>query len=466
VTWIAARQVTMSRRYFFNGGEYSRYDIGQDPVDIAFSPSVSCNWPALPTRLPYRPHLPLRFPVRLELTEEVSTPFSTGRFSQLVRSGQATQAITEAIHSGVVDAVRLTDMVFYARHPELNGRKIRPEEHALTHDWLQIRASVVQPALSRWHRTRGGPSSAAPASITVTQAPSGPAFLGLDTFGLDGNKIRNWAQARDAASINFAIFRSNWGTSIDTAFHVEWQRMKDAGLVRGAFLFLRFPHPQLDRKYGSPADPVAQATALTKTLPLGLIEHGDFPPALDVEFPGGRGLTGMSAEKCLQQVRTAWRVLKNYYGVAPIIYTSERVWREELRNLPASDLLESPLWLAYYPFKKGPARRGAIINRVAPPVPSPWGDSTNWWIHQYQGDATGLPGFALGNVDMNRFNSMITGAIGDRVLWVQRRLGIAQSGSYDTMTQNALRVFQRRNSLSENAIIDPRTFAHLCWSNP
>lgn len=72
-------------------------------------------------------------------------------------------------------------------------------------------------------------------------------------------------------------------------------------------------------------------------------------------------------------IRSAWRVLKNYYGVAPVIYTSERVWREELRNLPASDLIESPLWLAYYPFKKGLAHRDAIVNRIAPPVPSPLG---------------------------------------------------------------------------------------------
>ena len=99
-----------------------------------------------------------------------------------------------------------------------------------------------------------------------------------------------------------------------------------------------------------------------------------------------------------------------------------------------------------------------------PPVPRPWGDSTNWWIHQYQGDARGLPGFR--QVDMNRFNTTVKGATGDRIKWMQRRLGIAESGTFDTGTETAVRAFQRRNGLSADAVIDPRTFAFLCWSNP
>jgi hypothetical protein len=51
---------------------------------------------------------------------------------------------------------------------------------------------------------------------------------------------------------------------LDSAFPSEWQRMKNAGLPRGAYLFLRFPHPKFDRKYGRPADPVTQATLLRR----------------------------------------------------------------------------------------------------------------------------------------------------------------------------------------------------------
>jgi hypothetical protein len=55
-------------------------------------------------------------------------------------------------------------------------------------------------------------------------------------------------------------------------------------------------------------------------------------------------------------------VFKSYYKVAPMIYTSERVWREELSNLPAPDLTESPLWLKHYPCQP---RENASILRVA-----------------------------------------------------------------------------------------------------
>jgi len=53
-----------------------------------------------------------------------------------------------------------------------------------------------------------------------------------------------------------------------------------------------------------------------------------------------------------------------------------------------------------------------------------------------------------------------------RVKWVQRRLGIAQSGTFDAAMETALRAFQDNKSLVANGVIDPRTFAFLCWSNP
>ena len=98
-------------------------------------------------------------------------------------------------------------------------------------------------------------------------------------------------------------------------------------------------------------------------------------------------------------------------------------------------------------------------------VPRPWGDATNWWIHQYQGDALGLPGFT-GTVDMNRFATTAPGARGDRVKWMQRRLGIAQSGAFDATTEAALRAFQATNGVAATGVVDLATFALLCWANP
>jgi lysozyme len=282
-------------------------------------------------------------------------------------------------------------------------------------------------------------------------------IFGIDTASVAGNKNPDWTKAKATGPINFAIIRSNYGTTPDAAFARDWPQLKQAGLVRGAYLFLRFPR-------GSQPAPTPEAQAAAAIATIGDLEAGDLPPAVDVEFPGnGRSETGLSAQECLDGVRAACAALKENYGVAPLIYTSARVWRDDLGNAPADDLTESPLWLARYFFKAGPARRDAAAfadGKRDPPVPPPWGDAGNWWIHQYQGDATKFPGFT-GKVDMNRFNVVFLGARGARVSWVQRRLAIADSGRFDSATEDAVRGFQDDNDLVSDGVIGPRTFAYL-----
>ena len=105
-------------------------------------------------------------------------------------------------------------------------------------------------------------------------------ILGLDTASVAQNRNPNWVKAKMAAKIEFAIIRSNWGTYPDPVFARDWPKIKQAGMVRGAYLFLRFP----TRKSPQAPDPVAQAKALIKKV--GKLEEGDLPPSLDVEFPG------------------------------------------------------------------------------------------------------------------------------------------------------------------------------------
>jgi GH25 family lysozyme M1 (1,4-beta-N-acetylmuramidase) len=295
-------------------------------------------------------------------------------------------------------------------------------------------------------------------------------IIGLDTASVGENQkpSPNWTEAK-AAGLRFAIIRSHWGTARDRVFQRDWPKLKAAAITRGAYLFLRFPHPKYKMK--APA-PRAQAQAFCDDV---VLEDGDLPPSLDVEFPGdkrfprksGRQLTGLSALECLDQVMEAFNVLKAHFGTAPIVYTSARVWEEELDNAPAPLLAACPLWLARYPFKKGPAvLDGALFadGKHSPPVPPPWGDGDNWWIHQYQGDAVGFPGLPTGNVDMNRFNSMFKGSTGARVSWVQQRLGLPQNGRFDAAMDAKLRAFQENAGLSPDGVIGPRTFARLCAS--
>ncbi len=65
-------------------------------------------------------------------------------------------AAATAIAAGERSENVLTNLVFAARHPELGGRAIRPGESALAAEWLQIRETLVRPAL----RGLGTPATA------------------------------------------------------------------------------------------------------------------------------------------------------------------------------------------------------------------------------------------------------------------------------------------------------------------
>jgi hypothetical protein len=70
------------------------------------------------------------------------------RFAELVSAGQAALAVTLAYQRGVHDINKLTNLVFFARHKELGGRAIRPDERDLVKQWLAIRDSIVKPTVA------------------------------------------------------------------------------------------------------------------------------------------------------------------------------------------------------------------------------------------------------------------------------------------------------------------------------
>ena len=289
-------------------------------------------------------------------------------------------------------------------------------------------------------------------------------IFGMDTASIAQNKDVSWQRAKAEGPISFAFLRAAWGTSTDTFFLQQWDPLKRAGIVAGVYVFLRFR----TEKHGEAPDPTTQAKAWIEILKDRIEAKKDLPPAIDVEFPGkGAAETGLKANQLLDGVREAWQVLADHFGVPPIIYTSGRVWRDDLENLPAPDLIESPLWLALYLCQSGkPAVRDAArVAKSSPKVPLPWGDKEAWFIHQYQGDAISLPGFPSGNVDMNRFHVITRGDSGGNVSWAQRRLGMGeQTGNFDDATEAKLRAFQSENGLSVDGVLGPKTFARLAWA--
>ncbi len=60
----------------------------------------------------------------------------------------AAPAVAAFAH-GERDPNQLADAVFYARHPELHGRRIAPAERRLVQEWIWIRDSVITPTLNQ-----------------------------------------------------------------------------------------------------------------------------------------------------------------------------------------------------------------------------------------------------------------------------------------------------------------------------
>lgn len=278
----------------------------------------------------------------------------------------------------------------------------------------------------------------------------------LDFADVDGNDYVKWPQVMEAcrragSRLGGAIFRASYGTLPDPTIGREWARARAVyGMITGAYLFLR------NRKEQPPTD---QVHVFANTV--GNITSADFVPVIDVED------SWPSAEAELEALHQAWSEMLAIYGVPPMLYDSGRVWREDLHNLPAGEMLESPQWVAkpwLRPVHSAPVLTPELFadGRYDPIVPVPWGDA-NWWLHQYQGDAFGIPGIT-NTVDLSRFNLMQEGATGRRVSWVQKRLGVTVDGIFGPVTASRLRTFQTGHGLEPDAVVGPLTFNRLCWT--
>ncbi len=287
-------------------------------------------------------------------------------------------------------------------------------------------------------------------------------IVGVDYASVDEDKTPDYAALRRAcaaagSTAGFAIMRGAYGTWADPVVQRDWRAASAAGLTCGAYLFLRLPV----RGYsGTPEDQVS-----TFARSVGTLTSADLVPILDVED------AGLAAQDELDLVHRAWSTMRSIYGVSPMIYTSNRVWVEDLDDLPAGEMVDSPLWLAKpWPW---PLRTVAQLSPVPfsdpanprdPVVPAPWG-ARNWWIHQYQGDALPVPGFTS-TVDLSRFRVMGggTGETGDRVAWLQRRIGAVVTRTFDAATAARVRSFQSAHGLVVDGVVGPRTFAAVAWS--
>ncbi len=104
---------------------------------------------------------------------------SLARLPALVRNalsqGYAAVAVRMLVGAGERDEGRLTDLVFYSRHPELSGRPLRADERELVREWVTVRDEIVRPLLlgAQSPIAAGARPPSPPAGASLAQTRSG-----------------------------------------------------------------------------------------------------------------------------------------------------------------------------------------------------------------------------------------------------------------------------------------------------
>jgi hypothetical protein len=74
--------------------------------------------------------------------------YLTGKNWARERTVEELKTLVRAIQMGLTDPGQLTDLIFYARHPEMHGVELTREHQALIDEWNAISALLVYPALN------------------------------------------------------------------------------------------------------------------------------------------------------------------------------------------------------------------------------------------------------------------------------------------------------------------------------
>ncbi|MBN2303740.1 MAG: LysM peptidoglycan-binding domain-containing protein [Anaerolineae bacterium] len=244
-------------------------------------------------------------------------------------------------------------------------------------DTLSSIASRVCKGLITWERIADDNHIANPNHIAVGQklvlkfkGASGGEIVrpvklakGIDVSHWQG-AVR-WGTVR-ANGVEFAFVKATEGDHFtDSRFADNWQGMKDAGIIRGAYHYFR-----------GDKDVNGQVERFLDTVDLTAL---DIAPVLDVE---GQGNEAVSNETMVSGVRTWLEAVAQRTGRTPLIYTAMGYWNAHLTN----QFGDYPLWVAHWGIE-------------SPALPKGWDDWTFW---QYS-DSGNLRGISSNVVDFNKF---------------------------------------------------------------
>lgn len=195
---------------------------------------------------------------------------------------------------------------------------------------------------------------------------------GIDVSKHQGNV--NWQNVKNAG-ISFAFARAiddATGNTADPKFARNWQGMKDAGIFRGAYHFLR------------PNRNTTTAANLFVSI-VGALGAGDLPPVIDVEVTGNA-----SVDNILDDIGNWIDIVEAALNRQVIIYANRPFWESTLGN--STRFSDHPFWIAHY------------TTAAQPRIPSAFPRYTFWQFSQ-----TGTVSGVSGNVDLDRFNGSMNG---------------------------------------------------------
>lgn len=196
----------------------------------------------------------------------------------------------------------------------------------------------------------------------IAVCPDGATTEGIDVSYYQG-KV-GW-EAVAGAGKAFAIARVNHGDFMDPEFDANWQGIRDAGIIRGAYQY-----------FDPGGDPVEQAQVFAEKV--GVLGPGDLPGVIDVE-----STDGLSGSQIATNVGIWIDIVEEATGRPPIIYTGSYFWND---NVGSDAFNDHPLWIAHY-------------TTNCPNLPNAW---SGWSLWQYSDSGT-VAGIS-GPVDTNRFN--------------------------------------------------------------
>jgi lysozyme len=163
--------------------------------------------------------------------------------------------------------------------------------------------------------------------------------VNYEIHGIDISKFQkeiNWMAVKqmevDNIRITFAFIKATEGiTRKDATFKRNWDKARQAGIIRGAYHF-----------FYATRDPLKQAINFRNVVQL---ESGDLPPVLDIEVHNNQ------PPAVIRSTAKIWlEEMEKVYGVKPIIYTNVNFYEKYL----GKEFDSYPLWVAHYYQKERP----------------------------------------------------------------------------------------------------------------